>query len=93
MAPETESVCDALGLDPLRVLSSGSLLIAARPVDANRITKMLQRSGITASMIGEITKPEKGRAFIKRDGTRVKLGPPARDELYKVLDESKAPFR
>jgi hydrogenase maturation factor len=93
VAPETESVCDALGLDPLRVLSSGSLLIAARPVNANRITKRLQRSGITASMIGEIAKPEKGRVFVKRDGTRVKLGPPARDELYKVLDESKAPFR
>ena len=93
VAPETESVCDALGLDPLRLLSSGSLLIAARPANANRITKTLQRSGVAASIIGEITKPEKGRVFVKRDGTRVKLEPPARDELYKVLDESKAPFR
>ena len=93
VAPETESVCDALGLDPLRLLSSGSLLIAARPANANRITKALQRSGVAASIIGEITKPENGRVFVKRDGTRVKLEPPARDELYKVLDESKAPFR
>ena len=93
VAPETESVCDALGLDPLRLLSSGSLLIAARPANANRITKTLQRSGVAASIIGEITKPEKGRVFVKRDGTRVKLEPPARDELYRVLDESKAPFR
>ena len=93
VAPETKSVCDALGLDPLRLLSSGSLLIAARPANANRITKTLQRSGVAASIIGEITKPEKGRVFVKRDGTRVKLEPPARDELYKVLDESKAPFR
>jgi len=93
VAPETESVCDALGLDPLRVLSSGSLLIAARPVNANRIAKTLQRSGVAASIIGEIAKPEKGRVFVKRDGTRVKLEPPVRDELYRVLDESKAPFR
>jgi hydrogenase expression/formation protein HypE len=93
VAPETKSVCDALGLDPLRLLSSGSLLIAARPANANRITKTLQRSGVAASIIGEITKPEKGRVFVKRDGTRVKLEPPARDELYRVLDESKAPFR
>jgi len=93
VAPETESVCHALGLDPLRVLSSGSLLIAARPGNANRITKTLQQSGIAASVIGEIAKPEKGRVFVRRDGTRVKFEPPARDELYKVLDESKAPFR
>ena len=93
VAPETKFVCDALGLDPLRVLSSGSLLITARPGNANRITKTLQQSGIAASVIGEIAKPEKGRIFVKRDGTRVKLEPPARDELYKVLDESKAPFR
>jgi thiamin-phosphate kinase len=93
VAPETESVCHALGLDPLRVLSSGSLLITARQVNANRITKSLQQNGVPASIIGEITKPEKGRVFVKRDGTRVKLEPPARDELYKVLDESKAPFR
>ena len=93
MAPETKSVCDALELDPLRVLSSGSLLIAARQGNANRIIKALQRGGIPASVIGEITKPEKGRILVKRDGTRVELEPPARDELYKVLDESRAPFR
>lgn len=93
VAPETEFVCDALGLDPLRVLSSGSLLITAGPGKADRITKTLQQSGIAASVIGEIANPEKGRVFVKRDGTRVKLEPPARDELYKVLDESKAPFR
>jgi hydrogenase expression/formation protein HypE len=93
VAPETKSVCKALELDPLRVLSSGSLLIAARQGNANRIIKALQRSGISASIIGAITKPEKGRILVKRDGSRVELEPPARDELYKVLDESRAPFR
>jgi hydrogenase maturation factor len=93
VAPETESLCNVLGLDPLRMLSSGSLLIVAREGYADRITKSLLRSGIAASVIGEITKPEKGRIFVKRDGTRMKLEPPARDELYKVLDESRAPFR
>jgi hydrogenase expression/formation protein HypE len=93
VAPETASVCSALGLDPLRVLSSGSLLIAARAGNADRITKSLQRDGITASVIGEVAKPEKGMVFVRRDGTRMKLEPPARDELYKVLDESRAPFR
>jgi hydrogenase expression/formation protein HypE len=92
IAPETESVCNVLGLDPLRMLSSGSLLIAARPGKAERIVKSLRRSGIAASVIGEVTKPKKGRIFVRRDGTRVKLEPPARDELYRVLNESRASF-
>jgi hydrogenase maturation factor len=93
MASETEAVCNALGIDPFRVMSSGALLIAARAASADRITKSLRRQGIEAGVIGEVTKLEKGRTFVKRDGTRVRLEPPARDELYRVLDESKGPFR
>jgi hydrogenase expression/formation protein HypE len=93
IAPETDAVCGALGIDPLRVLCSGALLIAARRAAADRITKSLRRHGIDACVIGEMTQPQKGRIFVKRDGARVKLEPPARDELYKVLDESRARFR
>jgi hydrogenase maturation factor len=93
IARETESVCQALGIDPFRVLSSGALLIAASPVYADRITKSLRRNRIQASVIGEMTQVRKGRTLIKDDGAQVKLEPPARDELYKVLDESRAPFR
>jgi len=93
MAPETKSVCDALGIDPFRVLSSGALLIAARPGDADQITRRLRRHRIAAYVIGEMTQLGKGRTLVRRDGSRVTIEPPARDELYKVLDESRAPFR
>lgn len=93
MAPETEAVCHALGIDPFRVLSSGALLIATGPRNADRITKSLRQNKIEACVIGEMTQLRKGRRLIRRDGTQVKLEPPARDELYKVLDESRAPFR
>lgn len=93
IAPETEAVCRVLGINPLRVLSSGALLIAARPRNADRIVKSLTQHGVDACVIGEMTRFEKGRALIKRDGSQVKLEPPPRDELYKVLDESRAPFR
>ena len=91
--PETEAVCRVLGIDPLRVLSSGALLIAARPRNADRIVKSLKQHRVDACVIGEMTRSEKGRALVKRDGGQVKLEPPPRDELYKVLDESRAPFR
>jgi hydrogenase expression/formation protein HypE len=93
MAPETESVCQALGIDPFRVLRSGALLIAASPRNADRIVKSLRRNRIEACVIGEMTQVRKGRTMIRRDGSRVKLEPPARDELYRVLDEMRAPFR
>ena len=93
MAPETEAVCNALGIDPSRVLSSGALLITARPANATQIVKALLRQGINACVIGEMTKLEKGRTIIKRDGTHVRLEPPARDEIYRVLDESRTRFR
>jgi hydrogenase maturation factor len=93
MAPETEAVCNALGIDPSRVLSSGALLITARPANATQIVKSLLRQGINACVIGEMTKLEKGRTIIKRDGTHVRLEPPARDEIYRVLDESRTRFR
>lgn len=93
MEPETEAICQALGIDPFRVLSSGALLITARPRNAERIAGSLQRHGVDASMIGEVTRLEEGRILVKRDGTRLRIEPPERDELYKVLDESRAPFR
>jgi len=93
MAPETELVCRTLGIDPFRILSSGALLITAKPTDAGRIVKALVRQGIDACLIGEITRPEKDRTLIRRDGTHVKLEPPARDELYRFLDESRERLR
>jgi len=93
LAPETEAVCHALGIDPFRVLSSGALLIAARRRDADRITNTLRRHRIAARVIGDMTQLRKGRMLIRRDGSQVTIEPPARDELYKVLDESRAPFR
>jgi len=93
IAAETEAVCEALGIDPFRVLCSGALLIAAGPRNADRITRSLQQHGVDASVVGEMMNLEKGRTLVKRDGSQVKLEPPVRDELYKVLDESRAPFR
>jgi len=93
MASETEDVCRALGVDPFRVLSSGALLISSKPSQADMITKSLVKHGVDACVIGEMTKLEKGRTLIKRDGTRTKIEPPARDELYEVLKESRGPFR
>jgi len=58
--PETEILCRELGLDPLGLIASGALLIAAPPRDAARIKEALRGGGIRAESIGKIWEKEKG---------------------------------
>ncbi len=53
--PETRAVADALELDPLGLLASGSLLIAARPESVTDIMRAVSGDGIAISRIGELT--------------------------------------
>jgi hydrogenase expression/formation protein HypE len=58
--PETGILCRELGLDPLGLLASGALLIAAPPEDAARIKKALRRDGIPVETIGRTWEKQKG---------------------------------
>ncbi len=93
IAAETEAICRILGVDPYRVLSSGALLISAKPGNANRIVNSLRRHRIDACVIGEMMPFKAGRSIVKKDGTHMRIEPPGRDEIYRVLDESQGPFR
>jgi hydrogenase expression/formation protein HypE len=81
---ETDVVCRSLKIDPLRIMSSGSLLIAAKPFSAKKIISRLSRRGIAATEIGEFTEYDQGRTVINRDGSRTELSPPFREEVYEV---------
>ncbi|MHB0913214.1 MAG: AIR synthase family protein [Armatimonadota bacterium] len=54
--PETEAVCAALGLDPLGLIASGSLLATVSPADTERALSALADAGITAHAIGRMTE-------------------------------------
>ncbi|MEM2982302.1 MAG: AIR synthase family protein [Candidatus Bathyarchaeia archaeon] len=82
---ETEAVSKALGLNPLRMMSSGSLLIAARPSSSERIISRLSTKGIEATLIGEFTDIKKGRKIVYRDGSSADLKPPFPDEVYTLF--------
>ena len=77
--PETRAICEELGLNPLKLISSGCMLISCR--DGQGMLEALNREGIPASIIGEVV--EEGRTLV--DGEReVPIDPPESDELYKV---------
>lgn len=65
--PETRRLCRLLGIDPLGLIGSGSLLICCRPGSAVRLAASLRRKGIAVSRIGTVGMPGAGvQAF--RDG-------------------------
>ena len=67
---ETRRLCRLLGIDPLGLIGSGSLLICCRPADADRLAADVRTAGIRITAIGEVTEGESGiRAF--KDGKAV----------------------
>ena len=62
----TRVICSALGVDPLRLIASGALLIACP--DGQRLASELQELGIEANLIGTVTDTGAGRHLVPRLG-------------------------
>lgn len=54
--PLTRRAADALGFDPLKLISSGALLAVVPENDAAELMGELKRSGIEAALVGEVTE-------------------------------------
>jgi hydrogenase expression/formation protein HypE len=80
--PETAAICHTLGLDPLRLLGSGALLIAAP--DGPALVGALATHGIPATILGRALPRRRGRRLLTPAGS-VPLGPTDRDELYRAF--------
>jgi hydrogenase maturation factor len=86
---ETRKICNFFGIDPLQLISSGSLLIAVRgEIGVTKLLKNLKASGIAASEIGILTNARKGRTLIEKNGREVELVRPVSDHLWKALAKS-----
>ena len=84
--PETRAVCDALGLDPLGLIASGSLLLAVAVEAAGDVIRALHVDGIRATEIGRILAPGQESGII-HDGERQPLPVFARDELARLFED------
>ncbi len=74
---------DFYGLNPLGALSSGSLLIAARPRASNKIINQLSRLKIPASVVGQAFR---GKGVVLKSGQRQETFPRfPRDEIARFL--------
>ncbi len=88
VAEETRVFCRALGIDPLRLISSGALLATLPKELENDAVKVLERVGIKASIIGEVRKGE-GVILHKADGTQEVIGRYVKDELFDLWEKLK----
>ncbi len=85
--PESLDICEALGLDPLGLLSSGALLITLAPENVPALVTALEREGIDAYEIGHVTGPEEGVSMISTTAHElVPLPSFERDELARWFD-------
>jgi len=84
--PETEQFCGALGLDPLGLIASGTLVAALPPFEAEHALSALHALGIPATIIGTATPPEQGLVLVAPDGSESPLPAFARDELARYWE-------
>jgi len=85
--PETAKICRYFEIDPLQLIGSGALLIAAEAEKAKSIMENLAKKKICAAEIGELGGNVNKRLLMKRDGSVEELQRPVSDHLWRALKE------
>ena len=85
--PETAKICRYFEIDPLQLIGSGALLIAAEPTRTNEITENLGKERIYAAEIGEFEGNPNKRLLLRQDGSAQELPRPVSDHLWRALKE------
>ncbi len=83
--PSTKAICGLLGVDPLRLISSGCMLIAT--ASGEELVRELASANIAAQVIGRFRH---GDRLLKRpDGSTEVVAPPKGDELWAAVETVK----
>ena len=86
LAPESSRLCAEYGLDPLGIISSGSLLLGCAEENAPTIISALENAGIRAARIGSATSPATG--LVLRRGAQVDPLPRfSADEITRLFED------
>lgn len=80
-------ICRYFGIDPYSSISEGTLIISCREHKAQAILKALNRKGIKASIVGELTAPGWGMVLV-RNGREEELKHPIVDPFWRAFYEA-----
>jgi len=83
--PETKNICQVFHINPLQLVSSGALLVAAKPDACPRIIEDLRQKRICASVIGSFVSDTKERTLTSRNGKVEAIPKPESDHLWRAL--------
>lgn len=86
--PETIKICEYFKIDPLQLISSGALLISAKPEFTEKIIERLKTKRIQALVIGEFLDDPHKRLMLTKNGQTKKLTRPVTDHLWIALMRS-----
>ncbi|MBQ9016342.1 MAG: AIR synthase family protein [Firmicutes bacterium] len=96
--PETRKICVVFGINPLRLISSGSMVIIVPKALRRQMEQAMEEAGVPAAIIGVIRDKEDGIRMARRTKTcgaegegriSVAVDPPYADEIYKVAGREK----
>ena len=82
---QTKSMCDVLKVDPLKLISSGALLMAVDPDGVDEVILSLKNKGIPAKVVG-IFRPG-DRTLIKKTGEIEVIRSSPVDELWRLISK------
>ena len=82
--PETEKICAYFGINPMRLISSGSMVIVTPEDKKDEMLAAMEDAGVRCTVIGRIRDKSFG-IMQSREGVLSEVEPPYADELYKVV--------
>jgi hydrogenase maturation factor len=82
VAKVTRLICDALRIDPLKLIASGALLLAVERGKERRVREGLHRLNVSVAEIGRFT--EDSRTLITSRGESQKVRTALTDELWRL---------
>jgi len=86
--PETQIICRVLEIDPLRTISSGTLIISAENKKAEKIVTSLKEKDVPASIVGKILDKKEGTCIVRKNRTKLDLSKPVKEELWKAYKKA-----
>jgi len=89
VSTETKTICGALGIDPLKLISSGVVVAAIREDKVEEASSRLKKLGGRLTVIGRVVEG-KGLKLYRSDGHVEYVGEFVEDELFKLLSKLKA---
>ncbi len=82
---ETRALADALDFDPLGLIASGALLVAAAAEDEHAVVTALRDAGIPAARIGTLVEAEEGIVAVDAGGGTSPFEAFEQDEIARLL--------